>query len=227
MRTAAEQLSARYDDADKPAAKRWLDVAWRVYESIQKDRVMLIAAGVTYYALLALFPATAALVSLYGLFADASTINDHLALLSGFLPEGALQVIGDQVQSDCRAGARHAWSGFPRHLGFVGVERQRWHQGDLRCPQHHLQGTGGKTQLHRSDAAGIRFHCRRHGVGPPGLGCHCRRPGRTQALGHYRPVRSSSADMAAMATVCIWSSWVGWPVFTGTALTGRSPSGAG
>ncbi len=97
MRTAAEQLSARYDDADKPAAKRWLDVTWRVYESIQKDRVMLIAAGVTYYALLALFPATAALVSLYGLFADTSTITDHLALLSGFLPEGALQVIGDQV----------------------------------------------------------------------------------------------------------------------------------
>ena len=97
MRTAAEQLSARYGDADKPAAKRWLDVAWRVYESIQKDRVMLIAAGVTYYALLALFPATAAVVSLYGLFADASTINEHLALLSGFLPEGALQVIGDQV----------------------------------------------------------------------------------------------------------------------------------
>lgn len=87
--------------ADKPTeipAKGFLDVAWRVYEGIQTDRVMLIAAGVTYYALLALFPATAALVSLYGLFADASTINEHLALLSGFLPEGALQVIGDQVK---------------------------------------------------------------------------------------------------------------------------------
>ncbi len=101
----SRQTMARQDDrgraADKPTqipAKGLLDVAWRVAESIQKDRVMLIAAGVTYYALLALFPATAALVSLYGLFADASIINEHLALLSGFLPEGALQVIGEQVQ---------------------------------------------------------------------------------------------------------------------------------
>ena len=63
-----------------------------------EDRMLLVAAGVTFYALLALFPATAAIVSLYGLFADASTINEHLTLISGFLPEGALTVIGDQVR---------------------------------------------------------------------------------------------------------------------------------
>jgi YihY family inner membrane protein len=44
------------------------------------------------------FPATAAIVSLYGLFTDATTINGHLNLISGFLPEGALEVIGDQVK---------------------------------------------------------------------------------------------------------------------------------
>jgi membrane protein len=88
-------------DAETPAqipAKGWKDIAWRVYEGIQNDRVLLVAAGVTFYALLALFPATAALVSLYGLFADPSTINEHLRLVSGFLPDGALEVIGDQVK---------------------------------------------------------------------------------------------------------------------------------
>jgi membrane protein len=87
--------------AEKPEdipAKGWKDIFWRVYDGIQNDRVLLVAAGVTFYALLALFPATAAIVSLYGLFADASIINEHLASLSGFLPEGALQVIGDQVK---------------------------------------------------------------------------------------------------------------------------------
>jgi membrane protein len=79
-------------------AKGWKDIAWRVYENIQNDRVLLIAAGVTFYALLALFPATAALVSLYGLFTDTSTIGEHLQLVSGFLPAGALEVIGDQVK---------------------------------------------------------------------------------------------------------------------------------
>jgi membrane protein len=87
--------------AEKPAeipAKGWKDIAWRVFEGVQNDRVLLVAAGVTFYALLALFPATAAIVSLYGLFTDANTINEHLRLVSGFLPEGALEVIGDQVK---------------------------------------------------------------------------------------------------------------------------------
>ena len=75
-----------------------MDIAWRVLEGLQNDRVMLVAAGVTFYALLALFPAIAAVVSLYGLFTDAATITNHLGLLAGFLPTGALDVIGDQVK---------------------------------------------------------------------------------------------------------------------------------
>jgi membrane protein len=93
--------AARGRDADKPAeipAKGWNDIAWRLYREVQDDRVLLVAAGVTFYGLLALFPATAALVSLYGLFADAATINEHFRLLAGFLPDGALEVIGDQVR---------------------------------------------------------------------------------------------------------------------------------
>ncbi|TMJ64663.1 MAG: YihY/virulence factor BrkB family protein [Alphaproteobacteria bacterium] len=95
------QEGGRGRSADKPTeipAKGWKDIAWRVYDGIQNDRVLLVASGVTFYALLALFPATAALVSLYGLFSDASTINEHLRLVSGFLPQGALEVIGDQVK---------------------------------------------------------------------------------------------------------------------------------
>jgi membrane protein len=76
----------------------WRDIARRVFDSIQQDRILLVSAGVTFYGLLALFPATAALVSLYGLFADSSTVNDQLAQLSGFLPEGAMEVIADQVK---------------------------------------------------------------------------------------------------------------------------------
>ncbi|WP_409564457.1 hypothetical protein [Methylobacterium sp. J-088] len=38
---------------------------------------MLDLAGVTFFALLAIFPAIAALVSAYGLVADASAINDR------------------------------------------------------------------------------------------------------------------------------------------------------
>src|SRR5437016_2533960 len=50
------QGGGRGRGADKPAeipVKRWKDIAWRVYEGIQNDRVLLVSAGVTFYALLA------------------------------------------------------------------------------------------------------------------------------------------------------------------------------
>ena len=77
--------------------KGWKDILWRVYQQISEDRVLSVAAGVTFYALLALFPGITAFVSLYGLFADAGTVSDHLAKLSGILPAGALDIIGEQV----------------------------------------------------------------------------------------------------------------------------------
>jgi membrane protein len=87
-------------EADTPTqipAQGWKDILWRTYEEFGKDRVMSVAAGVTYYALLALFPAIAALVSIYGLFADPATIQDHLNTLSGVMPGGALDIIREQV----------------------------------------------------------------------------------------------------------------------------------
>jgi membrane protein len=97
----AAKEPGRGRDATSPAqipARGWKDVLWRVYERFGHDRVLAIAAGVTFYALLAIFPAVAALVSLDGLFAEAGTIQNHLATLGGFLPGGALEIIGEQVK---------------------------------------------------------------------------------------------------------------------------------
>jgi membrane protein len=79
-------------------AKGWKDIALRTYHDIGENRLSLIAAGVTFFTLLAIFPAVAALVSCYGLIADASTINDQLASLQGILPQGALEIVSDQVK---------------------------------------------------------------------------------------------------------------------------------
>ncbi|WP_336486267.1 YihY/virulence factor BrkB family protein [Methylobacterium nigriterrae] len=76
----------------------WKDIAVRVYLEFNKDRVLSVAAGVTFYTLLSLFPAVAALVACYGLFADVGVINEHLASLQGVLPSGAIEIIGDQVK---------------------------------------------------------------------------------------------------------------------------------
>ena len=78
--------------------KGWWDIMWRVYDEVGKDRILAVAAGVTFYGLLALFPAVGALVALYGIVADPGTINDHLSLVGGMLPGGAMDIITEQVK---------------------------------------------------------------------------------------------------------------------------------
>jgi membrane protein len=78
-------------------APGWKDIFRRVYEEIGRDRVLLVAAGVTFYLLLAFAPALAALISLYGLFADPATISEHVSLLQGMVPGGAMEILEDQL----------------------------------------------------------------------------------------------------------------------------------
>src|SRR3954451_23681344 len=91
--------SGRGRDADSPAQipkRGWKDILLRVYNGLGEDRILMNAAGVTFYALLALFPAIAAFISIYGLFADPQTIVDHLDVLAGVLPGGGMVVIQEQ-----------------------------------------------------------------------------------------------------------------------------------
>lgn len=78
-------------------ARGWKDILLRVYRGISDDRILANAASVTFYALLALFPAIAAIVSIYGLFADPGSIAKELDSMSGVLPGGAVEVIRGQL----------------------------------------------------------------------------------------------------------------------------------
>ena len=75
----------------------WKDIFWRVYASVNDNRLLAVAAGVVFYTLLAIFPAIAAFVSLYGLVADASTIDSHLSLAAGIFPAGAVEILHEQI----------------------------------------------------------------------------------------------------------------------------------
>jgi len=91
---------ARGRDANSPGeipAKGLKDVFWRVVTEVNDDRVSLIAAGVTYYLLLALFPALGALVALYGFIADPASIASHINVLGSILPPGSLDIILGQL----------------------------------------------------------------------------------------------------------------------------------
>ena len=78
-------------------ARGWKDILWRMLWEISEDRILYTSGGVAFFALLAIFPAIATIVSLYGLYADASTIRGHLSLLAGILPGGVLELIGEQI----------------------------------------------------------------------------------------------------------------------------------
>jgi membrane protein len=77
----------------------WKDILWRTYEEQSKDNISMIAAGVSYYALLAIFPAIAAMVSIFGLVADPAGVEQQVNQLAGLLPEEALNIIRAQAQS--------------------------------------------------------------------------------------------------------------------------------
>jgi membrane protein len=95
------------------AARGWKDIFLRIYNGISEDRILANAAGTTFYALLALFPGIAALVSIYGLFADPSSIAGHLDTISGVAPGGAIDVVHEQMTRVAAQGS--------------GVERQLRH----------------------------------------------------------------------------------------------------
>ncbi|WIJ24796.1 YihY/virulence factor BrkB family protein [Devosia sp. RR2S18] len=75
----------------------WKDVLWRLWRSFNEDRVILTAAGVTYFVLLALVPTLTAFVSIYGLFNDTRSVVEQVSLLSGIVPEGGLELIREQL----------------------------------------------------------------------------------------------------------------------------------
>src|SRR3954471_13687553 len=72
-------------------ARGWNDIIWRVLYSISADRILATAGSVAFFAVMAVFPATAAIVSLYGLFADAAIIGQHLSLCLVSCPLGRLR----------------------------------------------------------------------------------------------------------------------------------------
>jgi membrane protein len=78
-------------------AHGWKDVLLRGYQRINRDRILANAAGVAFFALLALFPAIAVVVSIYGFFADPVSIAQQLDIAKGILPGGGIDVIRDEL----------------------------------------------------------------------------------------------------------------------------------
>jgi membrane protein len=75
----------------------WRLIAGRAFKEFNQDRITAVAAGATFFSLLALFPALGVFVSLYGLFGDVDKARAEVFDLAGVLPDGGVTILTQQI----------------------------------------------------------------------------------------------------------------------------------
>lgn len=78
--------------------RAWTTTLKHTRREVKQDNLTIVAAGVAFFAFLAIFPALAALISIYGLVADPAAVEQQIASLRGVLPAEAADLIGRQLQ---------------------------------------------------------------------------------------------------------------------------------
>ena len=94
-------------EADRPSEippRGWFAVLKRVKAEVKEDNVTLLAAGVAFYAMLAIFPAIIAVVTVYGMVADPAQVQSQVGEFAKSLPSGADQLLTGQLKTVTQAG---------------------------------------------------------------------------------------------------------------------------
>ena len=94
-------------EAERPSEippRGWFAVLKRVKAEVKDDNVPLLAAGVAFYAILAIFPAIIALATVYGMVADPAQVEAQVAEFAKSLPAGADELITEQLKNVTSAG---------------------------------------------------------------------------------------------------------------------------
>ena len=102
MAGSASDETDRGRGADRPRdipGPGWRDIAIRTWNEMSRDHVSMVAAGVAFYGLLALFPAIGAMISLWGLMFDPMAIEGQIEQVSAALPQQAADIIREQAKT--------------------------------------------------------------------------------------------------------------------------------
>jgi hypothetical protein len=76
-----------------------IHTANRLWQRSFDAQLGLISAGVAFFGFLAIFPAAAAVIALWGFASDPEVIRGQIALLQDFLPADAFKVLDMQVEA--------------------------------------------------------------------------------------------------------------------------------
>lgn len=77
----------------------WIGIFRDATQRIGDHNLSLISAGVAFFSMLALFPAIAAMISLYGFLSDPYAVQANLVLLEPLLPKEVYKIISAQVNT--------------------------------------------------------------------------------------------------------------------------------
>ncbi|WCR14078.1 YihY/virulence factor BrkB family protein [Paracoccus seriniphilus] len=93
--------------------REFLDFWSAIFERMHKIHMGLIAAGVAFYAMFAVFPGLAAILTLWSLWFDPTVIMAYVDVAHEFLPGGAEAIIDAQIQSLTETGRTSiGWASF-------------------------------------------------------------------------------------------------------------------
>ena len=111
-------------DADSPwkyGLSDWFNVLKRTWKEAHHDNVSVIAAGVAFFSLLAVFPLITAALSTFSYFADPGDVKSIISTFASFLPEGAYKILNSQVNSVLSAPPLTASFGIVLSLGLAFI----------------------------------------------------------------------------------------------------------
>jgi membrane protein len=95
--------------ADRPSEipkAGWLQIVKRAWKEAKKDAVPLLAAGVAFYAFLAMVPTLIALVMLYGLVSEPAEVAEQVESFGSALPSQAEELLQTQMESLAKTSDR-------------------------------------------------------------------------------------------------------------------------
>ncbi len=98
-RSAADVPGGQAETPTQIPPQGWKQVLLRTKQQVNEDNIPLLAAGVAFYAFLALFPALIAAITVYGLVADPAEVEQQIATLSETLPQEAATLLSDQMRT--------------------------------------------------------------------------------------------------------------------------------
>ena len=81
------------------SARDWWAIIKRTWREIHDDNVTIVAAGVAFFTLLAIFPLITACLSIYAIFADPGQVENLTQGVNSVLPEQAWNILQAQIIS--------------------------------------------------------------------------------------------------------------------------------